>query len=82
MQVLVTPATAATLRTNPRPGDADDPSPTTGATTVLPGTDAGAVREEEAEVMTFQMPVELLAEASLKKNFYMRFQWWQTVVVE
>ena len=31
---------------------------------------------------SFQMPVELLAEASLKKKFFMYFQWWQTVLLE
>ena len=30
----------------------------------------------------FQISVELITEASLKKNFYMRFQWWQTVLLE
>ena len=30
----------------------------------------------------FRMPVELLAEASSKKNFYIRFHWWQTVLLE
>ena len=30
----------------------------------------------------FQISVELMTEASLKKNFYMRFQWWPTVLLE
>ena len=30
----------------------------------------------------FQISVELITEASLKKNFYMRFQWWQAVLLE
>ena len=32
-------------------------------------------------LLGFQMPLELFAEASLK-NFYMLFQWWQTVLLE
>ena len=38
--------------------------------------------DESATAPPFQMPVELLAEASSKRNFYMRFHWWQSVLLE
>ena len=35
-----------------------------------------------ATFCAFQTPVDLLAKSSSKKNFYMRFHWFQTVLLE